>query len=275
MKNIILNNKVEMPVLGLGTFRAKGDEAVKTIVDAIDCGYRLIDTAKYYFNEEEVGEGIKVSQIDREKIFLTTKVWFKDFEDAYNSAGDSLKRLNVDYVDLLLIHWPFGNYYKAWRDLERLYKEGKARAIGVSNFNPDRLVDLIGFNEIVPSVNQVETNLLCQRIDDHIWFEKYGVAHQGYRPLYRKEIYAKYPLIKDLCEKYSKTPTQIVLNFFASQNISLIPKTVHKERMRENIDIFDFNLTNEEFKELRLLDLNEATCGYPEKPQKVLEALRL
>ena len=179
MLNRKLNNGVEIPMLGFGTFLAKDDECERSVCQAIKAGYRLIDTAEIYGNEEQVGRGIKASGIDRDELFITTKVNFKSFEHARESVQLSLRKLGTDHLDLVLLHWPFGNYYAAWRELEKLYEEGTLRAIGVSNFEPDRLVDLIAYNQITPAINQIETNLYCQRQTDHEWENKYGVAHQS------------------------------------------------------------------------------------------------
>lgn len=215
MKYIELNDGIKMPILGFGTFLNKGNECEKTVRTAIDCGYRLIDTAEAYGNEKQVGNGIKASGIDRRELFIVTKVNFRSYENARDTVLSSLKSLGTDYIDSVLLHWPFGNYYKAWRDLEALHTEGVIRSIGVSNFEPDRLIDLIEFNKIRPSINQIETHLYCQRTDEHRWEEKYGVAHMAYAPLgqgHANEMFAE-PAITALAEKYNKTPAQVLLRF--------------------------------------------------------------
>ena len=183
MLKLKLNNGIEMPILGFGTFLSNGTDCEQSVCTAIQNGYRLIDTAEAYGNEEQVGNGIKQSGIDRKELFIVTKVNFKSYENTRETVRASLKKLGTDYLDLVLLHWPFGNYYKAWRELEALYAEGKIRAIGVSNFEPDRLIDLIHFNKVVPAVNQIETNLHCQRKAEHDWMKKYDVQHMSYAPL--------------------------------------------------------------------------------------------
>lgn len=176
MDTITLNNGVQMPLIGFGTFLMAGEECEASILSALRHGYRMIDTAEAYGNEEAVGSAIAKSGIARDELFLVTKVNFRSYENARETVEASLAKLGTDYLDLVLLHWPFGNYYAAWRELEKLHQEGRIRAIGVSNFEPDRLIDLIGFNEVVPAVNQIETHLLCQRRDERAWMEKYGIA---------------------------------------------------------------------------------------------------
>ncbi len=264
MKTVTLNNGVEMPIFGLGTFPLRKREGIDAFLMAFDMGYRLIDTARYYQNEDAVGQALAETSVPREEIFVTTKIYHHDYENCYEAACDSLKTLQTDYVDLLLLHWPFGNYYKAWRDLERIYKEGKARAIGVSNFNPDRLVDLIYNNEIKPAVNQVETNIYCQRKDMKGWFVRLGVQQEAYSPLSRIGEFKKHPIIKSLCEKYNKSASQIALNFIVSQGIVAISKSGNKERMKENLEIFDFSLTENERLLIETLNREAPLCGNPE-----------
>lgn len=270
MKYYNLYNGVKMPALGLGTFRTGGDVTEQAVIDAIKCGYEMIDTAQGYDNEEFVGSAIRKSGVDRKDIFLVTKVNFDRYEDAYESVLESMDKLGVEYIDLVLLHWPFGNSYKAWRNLERIYREGKARAIGVSNFNPDRLVDLIKFNEIAPMVNQIETHLYCQRIEDHKWMEKYHVQHMGYCPLGQgsPEIFDEEE-VRKIAEKYGRSPAQVMLRFNIQNDVALIPKSVHADRMKENLDIFDFELNEEEMDRLRALDRKEPKIGAPHTPEKV------
>lgn len=183
MNRITLNNKIQMPMLGFGTFLMGGSECEESVLAAIRSGYRMIDTAEAYGNEETVGSAIVKSGIPREELFLVTKVNFRSYENTRETVEASLNKLKTSYLDLVLLHWPFGNYYAAWRELEKMYHEGKIRAIGVSNFDPGRLIDLIEFNEVVPAVNQIETHLLCQRRAEHEWLEKYHVQHMAYAPL--------------------------------------------------------------------------------------------
>lgn len=182
MNDFILNNGIRMPRVGFGTFLLQGEDCKTAVREAISTGYRMIDTAEAYGNEGAVGDGIRESGIDRKELFLVTKVNFKSYEHTRETVKNSLRLLGTDYLDLVLLHWPFANYYTAWRELESLYEEGVIRAIGVSNFEPDRLVDLIAYNRVKPTVNQIETHLYCQRIAEHEWEEKYGVAHMAYAP---------------------------------------------------------------------------------------------
>ena len=276
MEFITLNNGIEMPILGYGTFLSNGDECEQSVCKAIQAGYRLIDTAEAYGNEVQVGKGIRLSGIDRKELFIVTKVNFKSYENTRETVLNSLKNLNTDYLDLVLLHWPFGNYYQAWRELEQLYKEKKIRAIGVSNFEPDRLVDLIHFNEVVPAINQIETNVFCQRQAEHEWLEKYHVKHMAYAPLgqgQRNEMFSNIAIAK-LAEKYQKTPAQIMLRFLTQQNIIAIPKSTNELRIQENIDVFDFTLSNEEQNVLRGLDQKKAMIGTPENPDFVESAMK-
>lgn len=271
METIQLNNKVEMPMVGFGTYQLTGQECTNSVLSAIQAGYRLIDTAEAYGNEKAIGEAITATDADRDDLFITTKVNFRSYENVNEVVQQSLKNLQTDYLDMVLLHWPFGNYYAAWRDLEKLYEDGVIRAIGVSNFEPDRLIDLIEFNDVTPAVNQVETNLLCQRKEEHKWFEKYHVVQQGYAPLGQgkvREILAN-EVVDKIAEKHGKTPAQVVLHYLVQCGVSVIPKSVHPERMAENIDIFDFKLTEEEMKMLAQIDTKKPSIGNSESPETV------
>lgn len=275
MEWIQLNNGVKMPTLGFGTFLNRDDECEKSVCAAIQAGYRLIDTAEAYGNEEQVGNGISASGIDRTELFLVTKVHFRSYENARESVLSSLEQLKTSYLDLVLLHWPFGNYYAAWRELERLYQEGKIRAIGISNFDPDRMIDLISFNKIKPAVNQIETHLYCQRINEHKWEKKYGVSHMSYAPLGQaraNEMFTE-PTVTSLAKKYSKTPAQILLRYQIQNGVIVIPKSVHQDRIRENIDVFDFTLSTEELERLKRLDKANPMIGNPENPERVEVAM--
>ena len=264
-------NGVSMPMLGFGTFMNTGNDCENSVAEAIQNGYRLIDTAEAYGNEEQVGSGIKASGIDRKELFIVTKVNFKSYEHTRENVENSLRMLKTDYLDLVLLHWPFANYYKAWRELEKLCSEGEIRAIGTSNFEPDRLVDLIAYNGVKPAVNQIETHLYCQRQAEHKWESKYGVAHMGYAPLgqgHANEMFAE-PLVQELAAKYGKTSAQILLRRLIQDGVTAIPKSVHTERIKENIDIFDFELTAEEMSALRGLDKASAMIGNSENPELV------
>lgn len=270
MKKIILNNGIEMPLVGFGTYQIVGNECEKIVAQAIENGYRLIDTAQAYGNEKFVGSGIKNCGLKREEIFLTTKIWFRNYEidDCRKSLKASLEKLQTDYLDLVLLHWPFGNTYAAWRVLEDFYLSGTIKAIGVSNYMPSQLIDLIHFNKIIPAVNQVETNLFCQQKILAKYMEKYKVAHQAYAPFGQGKANEMFDgdEIKKIAEKYSKTPRQVALRFLAQKNISVIPKTVHVERMKENFSIFDFELTADEIKILENLDKEKPLIGSSQDP---------
>lgn len=271
MEYLTLNNGVQMPLVGFGTFMLSGEACSDSIASAIKSGYRMIDTAEAYGNEREVGKGIAAGGINRKELFLVTKVNFKSYENAEQTVRQSLENLNTDYIDLLLLHWPFANYYAAWRSLEKLYADGKIRAIGVSNFEPDQLLDLIAYNEVIPAVNQIETNLYCQRRTERSWMDKKQVAHMAYAPLgqgSRNSMFEE-PAVLTLAEKYGKTPAQIMLRFLIQQNIAVIPKSTRPEHIRENFDLFDFSLTADEMLKLSVLDKNEPLIGKAETPELV------
>lgn len=274
----ILNNGIKIPLVGYGTYQVTDlEECERCVLDALSVGYRLIDTAQQYKNEEAVGSAIKKSGIPREEIFITTKINFKNYETEKCEASieESLRKLQVDYIDLVLLHWPFNNVYAAYRVLEKYYEMGKIKAIGISNFNPDRMVDLILYNKIKPQVNQIETHLYCQRKEHAEWMKKYDVFHQAYSPLGQQRIKEMFSneIVSNIAIKYNKTPAQIALKFLVSKGICIIPKTTHIERMKENIDLFDFELTEEEISLLETLDTGVALIGYPENPIRVESAI--
>ena len=271
MEYLTLNNGVPMPLVGFGTFMLGGETCKTAVAAAIQSGYRMIDTAEAYGNEKEVGKGIKQSGVDRKELFLVTKVNFKSYENAGQTVAQSLANLQTDYIDLLLLHWPFANYYAAWRALEKLYAEGKARAIGVSNFEPDQLLDLIAYNQVVPAVNQIETNLYCQRNSERSWMDKKQVAHMAYAPLgqgSRNEMFSE-PAVLALAEKYGKTPAQVLLRFLTQKGIVVIPRSIKPEHIKENFALFDFALTADEMARLSVLDKKEPLIGKPETPELV------
>ena len=271
MEYLTLNNGVQMPLAGFGTFMLSEETCAGAVAAAIESGYRMIDTAEAYGNETAVGEGIRRSGVDCRELFLVTKVNFKSYEHAEQTVMQSLAALQTDYVDLLLLHWPFANYYAAWRALENLYADGRVRAIGVSNFEPDQLLDLIAYNRIVPAVNQIETNLYCQRTAERGWMDKKGVAHMAYAPLgqgNRNEMYRE-PAVLSLAEKYGRTPAQILLRFLTQKGIAVIPRSAEPEHIRENFDLFDFALTGDELTRLSALDRREPLIGKPETPELV------
>lgn len=276
MDTITLNNGIQMPMLGLGTFLMNGTQCEESVLAALRIGYRMIDTAEAYSNEEAVGNAIAKSGVPRQELFLVTKVNFRSYEHARETVEASLKKLRTDYLDLVLLHWPFGNYYAAWRELEKLYCEGKIRAIGVSNFDPDRLIDLIEFNEVTPAVNQIETHLLCQRRAEREWLEKYHVQHMAYAPLgqgRRNEMFEA-PALVEIAKIHGKTPAQTALRFLVQSGVAVIPKSVHEGRIRENFNLFDFALTAEEMEKLAEMDTAVPMIGNPENPALVQAAMK-
>ena len=271
MEYLKLNNGITMPALGFGTFMLAGTTCEEAVASAIKAGYRMLDTAEAYGNEAAVGNGIVKSGIDRKELFLVTKVNYKSYENVRETVEQSLKNLQTDYIDLLLLHWPFANYYNAWRELEKLYEEGKIRAIGVSNFEPAQLVDLVAYNKVVPAVDQIETNLYCQRSAERTWLDKKNVAHMAYAPLgqgNRNEMFTE-PEVVALAEKYNKKPSQILLRFLTQKGVIVIPRSTKPEHIRENFDIFDFSLTDDEIAKLTELDQKTAMIGNPNTPELV------
>lgn len=257
MDYVTLYNGVKMPKLGYGVYQVTKDECERCVLDALAVGYRLIDTAQSYFNEEEVGAALEKSGIPRKDVFLTSKVWIEHYgyEECRKSVLVSLEKLRTDYVDLMLLHQPFGDYYGAWRALEELYGKGKIRAIGISNFYPDRMIDLASFSAIKPMVNQIEIHPHNQRVEDRKWHDKYGVALQAWAPFGegRKNMF-ELPLLKDIADKYGKTVAQVILRWHLQRGIAVIPKSVHRERMEENFNVFDFTLTDEDMRAIGGLD---------------------
>lgn len=272
MEYVTLSNGVKMPILGYGVYQVTKDECERCVLDALEVGYRSIDTAQSYFNEEEVGSAMKKSGIPREEIFLTSKVWVEHYgyEETKKSVEESLRKLQTDYLDLMLLHQPFNDYYGAFRALEDLYDEGKLRAIGVSNFYPDRLVDLASFTRIPPMVNQIETHVLNQRVEDHEWMNKYHIAHEAWAPfgegrggLFDNEV------LKQIGEKYGKTAAQVMLRWNIQRGVIVLPKSTHKERMIQNLDVFDFTLTDEDMSAIAGLDTKTSAFFYHYDPNMV------
>ena len=261
MEYATLNNGVKMPKLGYGVYQVKSGECERCVLDAIGAGYRSIDTAQSYGNEEAVGSAIAKSGVPREQLFLTTKVWISNagYEKAGASIEKSLKNLGTDYIDLLLIHQPFGDYYGAYRAMEEAYRAGKLRAIGVSNFYPDRLIDLCQFAEITPAVNQVETHVFHQQKTAHTYMEKYGVQHESWGPFAegRRDFFSN-PVLTEIGARYGKSSAQTALRFLLQSDVVVIPKSTHKERMEENLDVFDFALSSEDMEAIRSLDEGES-----------------
>ena len=272
MDYVTLANGVKMPQLGYGVYQVTKEECERCVLDALDVGYRAIDTAQSYFNEAEVGEAIAESGIDRKEIFLTTKVWIEHYgyEQAKESVLQSMEKLKTDYIDLVLLHQPFADYYGAYRALEDLYEEGKLRAIGVSNFYPDRLVDIASFARIKPMVNQIETHPLNQQIEAHEWLKKYGVIHEAWAPFGegRGNMFTN-PVLQKLGDKYNKTVAQVILRWQLQRGIVVIPKSTHKERMAQNLDVFDFTLTNEDMQAIAALDTKTSSFFSHQDPAMV------
>lgn len=261
MEYVTLNNGIQMPILGYGVYQVKNEECERCVLDAIDTGYRLIDTAQSYGNEEAVGNAIKKCGVARENLFITTKVWISNggYEKAKASLQKSLKKLQSEYIDLVLIHQPFNDYYGTYRAMEEAYKEGWIRAIGVSNFYVDRLIDLYSFVEVKPAVNQIETHVFHQQKTAHEYMEKYNVQHESWGPFAegRKDFFTN-PVLVKIGEKYSKSAAQVALRYLIQNHVVVIPKSTHKERMIENINVFDFKLNDENMKLISALDEKES-----------------
>ena len=261
MQYVVLNNGVKMPQLGYGVYQVSNEECERCVRDAISVGYRAIDTAQSYGNEEAVGNAIRKCGVPRDELFVATKVWISNagYEKARASIDASLKRLHSDYIDLLLIHQPFGDYYGTYRAMEEAYRAGKLRAIGVSNFYPDRLIDICQFAEVTPAVNQVETHVFQQQRVAHQYMEKYGVQHESWGPFAegRKDFFTN-PVLTQIGEKYGKSAAQTALRFLLQSDVVVIPKSTHIERMRQNLDVFDFALSEEDLAAIRDLDEGES-----------------
>lgn len=257
MEYVSLNNGVKMPKVGYGVFQVAGEECERCVLDALDVGYRAIDTAQSYGNEAAVGSALHKSGLAREEVFLTTKIWMSNasYEKARASIDKSLRNLQTDYIDLMLIHQPFGDYYGAYRAMEEAYRAGKLRAIGVSNFYPDRLIDLCQFAEMTPAVNQVETHVYQQQKTAHEYMKKYGVQHEAWGPFAegKKSCFTN-PVLTSIGAKHGKSAAQVALRFLIQSDVVVIPKSTHRERMEENLDIFDFALSGEEIDTIRALD---------------------
>ncbi|KKB54255.1 aldo/keto reductase [Parabacteroides gordonii] len=257
METVKLNNGVEMPILGYGVYQVTPEECERCVLDALSVGYRSIDTAQAYYNEEGVGNAIHKSGISRDELFITTKVWISNggYEKAKASIDESLRKLQSDYVDLLLIHQPFNDYYGTYRAMEEACKAGKARAIGVSNFYPDRFIDLAEFCEIKPAVNQVETHVFNQQVEPQKIMERYGTRVMSWGPFVEgKNDFFTNEMLKAIGEKYGKSVAQTALRFLIQRGIIVIPKSTHKERMIQNMEVFDFALTEEDMQAIYGLD---------------------
>ncbi len=281
MEYVTLNNGVKMPMLGFGVFQiADADVCEQAVYDALMTGYRLIDTAAVYGNEEAVGRAIKRSGIPREELFITTKLWVQDagYEKTKKAFETSLSNLRLDYLDLYLIHRPFGDYYGAWRAMEELYEAGKIRAIGLSNFGSDRLVDLVMNNKVVPAVNQVECHPFFQQKAAFALMEEYQIQPEAWAPFAegQKNLFTN-EMLSGIGKKYGKSAAQVVLRWNYQRGVVTIPKSIHKERMEQNISIFDFSLTEEEMEKISTLDEGVTLFGANEDPQyaKMINSVKL
>lgn len=273
MQKIKLNNGVEMPLLGFGVFQITDEsECEKSVVDAIEAGYRLIDTAASYLNEEAVGRGIKRSGVPREELFITSKLWIQrdGYDGTKRAFENSLKRLQLDYLDLYLIHQPYGDVYGEWRALEDLYKEKKIRAIGVANFHPDRIMDLMIHNEIKPAINQIEVNPFQQQIDTQKFLQENNVQVEAWAPFAegQNNIFQN-DLLLSIAKKYNKSVGQIILRWVSQRGIIVLSKSTHKERMEENIDVLDFELSAEDMAAITTLDTKTSSFFDHRDPEKV------
>jgi 2,5-diketo-D-gluconate reductase A len=273
MQKVILNNGVEMPILGFGVYQIEdANQCEQAVYDALLAGYRLIDTAAAYMNEEAVGRAIKRSGVPRDDIFITTKIWIQDagYESAKEGFAKSLERLQVDYIDLYLIHQPYGDVYGSWRAMEELYAQGKIRAIGVSNFHMDRLVDLMDHNEVAPAINQIETHPFCQQIEsakimkeNNVQIMSWGPFAEGKNNMFQNET------LVAIAEKYNKSVAQIILRWLTQRGVVAIPKSVHKERIVENFNIFDFELDQEDMDKIATLDTKDSVFFSHRDPEFV------
>lgn len=262
-----------MPLLGFGVYQIPdAEECEKSVYEALQAGYRLIDTAAAYVNEEAVGKAIKRSGVPREELFITTKLWIQDagYENARKAFEKSLQRLQLDYLDLYLIHQPFGDVHGSWRAMEELYSEGRIKAIGVSNFQPDRVMDLIVHNKVVPAVNQIETHPFCQQIETQTFLEENGIQIQSWGPFAegRNNMFQN-ELLKAIGAKYSKSVAQVILRWLTQRGVVVIPKSVRKERIEENFNIFDFELSAEDMEAIKALDTKASVFFDHRDPETV------
>ena len=263
MERVVLNNGVEMPILGFGVFQVTDPvECERSVSQALQTGYRLIDTASSYLNEESVGNALSNSGIPREELFITTKLWIQDagYESTRKAFEKSLSKLRLDYLDLYLIHQPYGDVYGSWRAMEELYKEGRIKAIGVSNFQPDRVMDLIVHNEVVPAINQIETHPFCQQIETQKFLQNNNVQIESWGPFAegRNNLF-EYETLKSIASRHGKSVAQVVLRWLTQRGVIAIPKSVRQVRMAENFDIFSFDLSSEDMAEIRTLDMGTSS----------------
>ena len=272
MEMMKLYNGVESPANGFGVYQVSKEDCKESVLTALKTGYRHIDTAQSYFNEEEVGAALKESDVPRNEIFLTTKVWIDNYGEgkAYDSVIESLKKLQTDYLDLILLHQPVGDYYGAYRDLEKLYEEGKVRAIGVSNFYPDRLVDLCLSTKIKPMVNQIEVNVFNQQIEAKKWADKYGVVLEAWAPFAegRNNMFHNEVLLS-IGDKHNKSTAQVILRWLYQRGIVSLAKSVHEERIKENFDIYSFELDDDDMKKIETLDTSTSSFFSHQDPSVI------
>lgn len=272
MDYVTLNNGVKMPKLGYGVYQTPPEETERCVLEAIKNGYRSIDTAQAYGNEEGVGNAIVKCGLPREELFITTKIWITNagYEKAKKSIEKSLKKLKSDYIDLLLIHQPFGDYYGSYRAMEEAYREGKVRAIGVSNFYPDRFIDIATFAEVKPAVNQIETHIFQQQKTAKKYLAKFGTQIMSWGPFAEgKNDYFNTPALKEIGAKYEKSPAQVALRFLLQSDVVVIPKSVHEDRMKENFNVFDFELTADEMHRIEELDTGKSLFFSHHDPETV------
>lgn len=261
MKEVRLNNGVMMPTIGFGVYQIPENETERCVSDALEVGYRMIDTAASYFNEKQTGDAIRHSGLRREDVFVTTKLWVQDYEydDALRAFDKSASLLGLDYIDLYLLHKPYGNYYAAWRAAERLLKEGRVRAIGVTSFSCERLQDLFLHNEVKPAVNQLETNPFFQQHQANTFLKQEGIQHEAWAPFAEGQLdIFNNPTLKAIAGSHGKTTGQVILRWLNQRGVAVIPKSVRKERMIENFNIFDFTLTDEEMRRISVLDTGKS-----------------
>lgn len=264
----VLSNGVKMPMVGFGVFQVDDQKVCEqAVLDAIEVGYRSIDTAATYLNEEAVGRAVATSGIKREEFFITTKLWVQDhgYDNTKRAFDKSLKKLGLDYLDMYLIHKPYGDYYGSWRAMEDLYKEGIIKAIGVTSFPSERLLDLFLHNEIKPMVNQIETNVWFQRKEEEKFLKKEGIAHEAWAPFAEgnNDVFNA-PVLKEIGVKYGKSTGQVMLRWLLQRDVTVIPKSVKKERMKQNIDVFDFELAIEDMEKIAAMDTGKSTIHDPQ-----------
>ena len=268
MEYKVLSNGIKMPMVGFGVFQVDDQKVCEqAVLDAIEVGYRSIDTAATYLNEEAVGKAVRASGVKREELFITTKLWVQDhgYDNTKRAFEKSLKKLGLDYLDMYLIHKPYGDYYGSWRAMEDLYKEGLIKAIGVTSFPSERLLDLFLHNEIKPMVNQIETNVWFQRKEEEEFLKKEGIAHEAWAPFAEgnNDVFNA-PVLKKIAEKYGKSTGQIMLRWLIQRDVIVIPKSVKKERMMKNIDVFDFELAAEDMERIAAMDTGKSTIHDPQ-----------